>query len=76
MDSSQITTEQAEKIKDAIGPAFGYLSRPVQRIERRGFPPDDKLFQLASAAYDRMHHLWGDLHYRSCRSGVGRARKD
>jgi hypothetical protein len=76
MDSSQITTEQAEKIKDAIGPAFGYLSRLVRRMERRGFPPDDKLSQLATAAYDRMHHLWIDRHYRSCRSGVGRGKRD
>jgi hypothetical protein len=71
VDSSQITTEQAEKIKDAIGPAHGYLTRLVRRMERRGFPPDDRLFQLAREAQDRMQHLWITLHYMSIKRGVG-----
>ena len=75
MDSSQITTDQAAKIKDAIGPAFGYLSRLVQRMERRGFPPDDQLFKLATAAHDRMQHLWITLHYMSIKEGVWRPAK-
>jgi len=57
MDSSQLTTEQAAKIRDAIGPTVGYLCRLVRRMERRGFPPDDKLFKLATEAYDKMYHL-------------------
>jgi hypothetical protein len=75
VDSSQITTEQAAKIKDAIGPAFGYLSRLVQRMDRRGFPPDDRLFQLATQAQDRMQHLWITLHSMSIKQGVGRKPK-
>jgi hypothetical protein len=75
MDSSQITTEQAAKIKDAIGPAFGYLSLLVRRMERRGFPPDDQLFKIATAAQDRMQHLWITLHYMSIKEGVGRQPK-
>jgi len=40
-------------------------------VERRGFPPDDKLFKLATEAYDKMYHLSIDLQYRSTQSGVG-----
>jgi hypothetical protein len=71
MDSSQLTTEQAAKNRDAIGPTVGYLCRLVRRMERRGFPPDDELFKLATEAYDKMYHLSSDLHYRSIQSGVG-----
>ena len=71
MESSQLTTEQTTKIRDAIGLTVGYLSRLVRRMERRGLPPDDMLFKLATEAYDKMYHLSIDLHYRSIQSGVG-----
>jgi len=71
MDSSHLTTAQAGKIRDAIGPTVGYLCRLVRRMERRGFPPDDKLFRLATEAYDKIYHLSIDLHNRSIQSGVG-----
>jgi hypothetical protein len=71
MDSSQLTTAQAEKIKDAIGPTVGYPCRLVQRMERRGFSGDDRFFQRAKAAYDAMYSLSIDLHYRSIPCGVG-----
>ena len=73
MDSSQITTEQAAKLFAVIRPTVGYLSRLVQRMERRGFPPDDQLLQLATAAFDRMYHLSMTLHYMSVKEGVGRS---
>lgn len=46
MDSSQLTHEQARRIHDAIGPTVGYLSRLLDRMDKRHFPPDDKLRRL------------------------------
>jgi hypothetical protein len=50
-----------------------HLDSPVivRRMERRGFPPDDELFKLATEAYEKMYHLSIDLHCRSIQSGVG-----
>jgi len=70
MESSQLTTEQTTKIRDAIGPTVGSC-RLVRRMEPRGLPPADMLFKLATEAYDKMYHLSIDLHYRSIQSGVG-----
>jgi hypothetical protein len=73
MDSRDLTTEQAAKIRDAIRPHLAYLRRLQVRMERRGFIPTDELFQAATRAYDATHDLWVMLHYLSCRSGVYRS---
>ena len=70
-DSSQLTHEQARRIHDAIGPTVGYLSRLLDRMDKRHFPPDDKLRRLATDAFHALKDLAMDTHYRSCRSGVG-----
>jgi hypothetical protein len=41
-------------------------------MEQRGFPPQDPLYQLMARAYQAMHHLYIELHYRSGDGGVGR----
>jgi hypothetical protein len=41
-------------------------------MELLGFPPGDPLFVLVSRAYDSLQRLSVELHYMSCRSGVGR----
>src|SRR5262245_13276029 len=43
MTSNDLTRKQAEQLRDAIQPCLGYLSRLIERIERRGFPGDDPL---------------------------------
>jgi hypothetical protein len=45
-------------------------------MERRGFPPDDKLLRLTENAFNALHALAIELHYMSCASGVGRAPKN
>ena len=72
MDSSDLTTAQAEKMGDALGPYLRYLHRVKRRMEARGFPMTDELFQATNAAYDAAHGLAVSLHYLSCKSGVGR----
>lgn len=51
-------------------PAMGYLHRLRERMDRTGFTPDDKLLGLTTRAYDALHHLCVELHYRSCSGGV------
>jgi hypothetical protein len=72
MDSSNLTTEQADQMHKSLFRLANYLSRVVRRMERTGFPPHDPLFKSASRAYDAVCSLCMDLHYMSCKSGVGR----
>jgi hypothetical protein len=72
MDSHDLTSAQAEKMGDALGPYLRYLNRVKRRMEARGFPMTDELFQATKAAYDAAHGLTVSLHYLSCKSGVGR----
>lgn len=74
MSSRGLKPWQAKRIAAALGPALGYLHRLQRRMEQRGFPPQDPLYQLVGRAYEAMHHLYIELHYRSCDGGVGRPR--
>jgi hypothetical protein len=71
VDSSGLKPWQAKRIAAALGPAVGYRYRLRRRMEVRGFPPQDPLYQLVMQAYKALHHLYIELHYRSC-NGVGR----
>jgi hypothetical protein len=72
MDSSNLTMEQAAQMHKSLFRLANYLSRMVKRMERTGFPPNDPLFKSASRAYDAVCSVCMDLHYLSCKSGVGR----
>jgi hypothetical protein len=76
MDSGDLTTEQARAMHRSLFRLANYLSRVVRRMEQAGFPPDDHLFQTTKRAYDAICTLCMELHYLSCKSGVGRAPKD
>ncbi len=73
----KLTTDQAGKIHDAIGPTLGYLARLVERMDRTNLRHGDpKLYALVRAAEDSMHALSVELHYQSCGPGVGRPPTD
>jgi hypothetical protein len=76
MTSPDLKTWQAAKMKAKLAPTLSYLYRVVQRMNQRGFPPDDKLYQITLHTYQDLHHLCMELHYLSCKSGVGREKKD
>jgi hypothetical protein len=76
MDSSELTTEQACKMHQSLFRLANYLSRVVRRMEKKGFPPDDHLYQTTKRAYDAVCTLCMELHYLSCKSGVARPPKD
>jgi hypothetical protein len=50
---------------------MNYLIRLQTRMEKVGFPPDDRLYKLVANAYDAAHRLSVEIHYLSCK-GVGR----
>jgi len=69
----RLTTDQAAKIKEALGPATGYLWRLVDRLVTVGIDVrDPRLMKLATEAWEAMHALGVELHYPSCGHGVGR----
>jgi len=63
---------QARRIHQAFQPSVGYLHRLKSRMLKVGFIQDDLLYQLVSQAYDTIQVLSMQLHYLSCKSGVGR----
>jgi hypothetical protein len=72
VDSTHLRPWQAKALYAALRPALGFLYRLQQRMEKRGFPPNDKLLRLTANACDALHSLCIELHYLSCMSGVGR----
>jgi hypothetical protein len=72
VESNELTTTQAERIRDALLPHVRYLYKLKTRMEKTGFPPGDRLFRLTGAAYDSAQQLAMALHYLSCESGVGK----
>jgi hypothetical protein len=74
VDSNGLKPWQAKRIGAVLYPALGYLSRLQRRMEQRGFPAQDPLYLLVTRAFEVLHHLCIELHYRSCDRGVGRPR--
>jgi hypothetical protein len=66
MNADDIDHDHANRLHVALFPGLNFLVRLLHRMEAKGFPPDDPLFKLVSAAYDWSHRLYMDLHYRSC----------
>jgi hypothetical protein len=70
VNSNDITREQAEEVGRSVGRSLAYFGKLRRHMEQAGFPSDDPLLQLVTAAFDAVHHLRVDLHYRAC--GVDR----
>lgn len=73
VDSTSLTRDQIEKLKEAIARQLRYLGKLRTRMERLAFPPNDPLYAQVSEAFDKVHRLSVSLHYLSCDPGsVGR----
>ena len=66
MNSDDLTNEQATAINTALFPGVNFLVRLKTRMEKAGFPQNDKLYELVAAAYEASWRLSHELHYRSC----------
>src|SRR5688572_25585945 len=64
--SNDLTTEQATQMGAIVDRHLNYLGRLRKRMQRVGFPHDDKLVIAVSAAWDATHALSVKLHYASC----------
>ena len=72
MDSGHLKPWQPKLRCAALRPTLGYLYRLRERMEKRRFPPEDKLLRLTATAYQALHALTIELHYMSCGGGVYR----
>ena len=72
MTSDDLTTEQARRVGVVVGRYLNYLGRLRERMQRRGFSPQDPLVVSVTKAWNETHELRVRLHYLSCSSGVGR----
>ena len=75
MDSSDITPEQAERLKAIVGRQLRFLNRMVSSMQQRQFPVDDPVWVAGIAARNAAQDLFVACHYAGCKSGVGRQAK-
>lgn len=71
MHSNELRRDQAAALARGLHRGLNYLARLRARMERKGFPPGDPLFQLVDNAHDAVFKLSVRVHYLSCGSGVG-----
>jgi hypothetical protein len=72
MPGQQITADQADALAVKLRPMLGYLNRLLKRMEKTGFPPDDRLLKLTVEARNALHELTVAVHYASCPGKMGR----
>ena len=66
MDSNDLTRDQAAQIGARIREAMVFVGSLRERMDRRGWNPNDRLYQEAAKAYDALHGLNVSLHYIGC----------
>ena len=66
MNSGELTSEQIKVLQEQLKPHFLYLKRLLERMEQRGFNPNDEIFKAAKDVYGRLHSLRVRLHYLGC----------
>ncbi len=76
MRSDDLTPLQLQAIRTGLTPLARYLAKLRARMCERGFEADDELLALVTKADNAVDRLSIELHYRSCKSGVGRKAKD
>ena len=75
MNCDDLTHEQAMALNTALFPGVNFLVRLKTRMQKAGFPQNDKVYQLVCEAYEASWRLSHELHYRSC-DGVYRVPKE
>jgi hypothetical protein len=57
MESSSLQPEQVERMLSVVLRQRDYLSRLVERMRVKKFPPDDPVFRAALGAYEKTSNL-------------------
>ena len=76
MDHNQITTSQARQLHAKLAPMLRYLNRLRSRMDVNSFPRDDQLLLKVTVARDALHKVCVEMHYMTCKTGVGRPPRD
>ena len=66
MQSSDLTSSQANALYVRLRPQFEYLASLEKRMAERKFNPDDRLYLEVKAARYAMQLLCKDLHRIAC----------
>jgi hypothetical protein len=72
MDSSDLSHDQLEQLFARLAPMVSYLLALDNRIQSRGFPPDDELAAHVRKAHHAAQDLLVHVHYMACGKVVGR----
>ena len=76
MDSDELTTEQARQMNVSLFRVANYLHRSSSGWKNGDFPRAIDSTSYAKRAYDAVCSLGVELHYVSCKSRVGKTRKE
>ena len=75
MTCDDLTPDQVAALTASVRRQIRYLGRLRDRMNARGFAPDDRLYRVAEDAFNAVHALGVELHYLTCPAGtVGRSR--
>ena len=61
-----------QALLDSVRRYLRYLGRLRDRMNQRGFPPGDPVYQAATDAFHAVHTLSVELHYLACKLGTAR----
>ena len=75
MTSDDLSTTQAEKLKQQAGFCLRFLNNLCKRMDRVRFEPTDELYRAAQTARNALQDLHVAAHYATCEHGVGRLAK-
>ena len=65
-----LTREQVEALLASVRRQIRYLGRLRDRMNQRGFPPDDPLYVAATGAFNAVHALSVEVHCLTCPAGT------
>lgn len=71
--TSQLTIEQARKLREQVAARLRYLNKLVERVTKLGFAPGDVLYDAAIRAQAAVHELHVKAHYAGIQHRVGKA---
>lgn len=61
MQSYDLTTAQAQTLQEQLPPMLNYLNKLQHRMQNKGFPLDDPLWELVSRTQKSMQDLVTEL---------------
>jgi hypothetical protein len=73
MAQQPLSTKEAAALREYLAPIMRRLARVNERLQARGYTPNDELWRAGQAAYNAVHAFNVQAHYASCQGGVGRS---